>query len=271
MNSKIVFVTDFSASSANALQYACALATDKRYDLMLCHIYDIPASYSGEGLSLTTVEDALKAQADRLREILGNIKAKYPELNIEARTVIGGFTESLSMLEKEVKPSLLILGAQGHYADLWLWDNDWINALVNVMLPVLVVPANAVYIPVRNIAYACDCKTPCTANQISAIRQFLQVPDSRLHIVNVDKANTDVEQARKLEVLNGTLDELSPQFHFISERQIIRAVSDFVAANDIHLLLVTPRKHGLWYKLLNKSYTKQLARFNSIPIMAIHE
>ncbi len=271
MNSKIVVVTDFSASSANALQYACALATDKHYDLVLCHIYDIPTSYSGEGLSLTTVEDALKAQTDRLREALEHTKAKHTELNVEARTVIGGFTASLNMLEKEVKPNVLILGAQGHYADLWLWDNDWLDALVNVSLPVLVIPSTASYTPVRNIAYACDCKTPCTEKQIAAIRQFLQLPESRLHIINVDKANTAEEQERKMEVLNGSLDELSPHYHFISERQIIRAVSDFVAANDIQLLLVTPRKHGLWYNLLNKSYTKQLARFNSIPVMAIHE
>ncbi|HTM66998.1 MAG TPA: universal stress protein [Flavipsychrobacter sp.] len=267
----IVVATDFSPSSGNAVQYACALAAEKGYKVIITHVYTMPGTYTGEGLSMVAINDGLNAEKESLKESFDSAKRDHPDISIEANMMIGDFLDSLRKMERDINPKMFIMGGKSDYSDLWLWDTDWLTAVVNIASPVLVIPSHASYAPLQNIAFACDYKNPCSAPQLKIIKELAGNPGTTLHIVHVTTDASEAENERKRTLLKDSMADFAPQYHFIEDRQIIRAVSVFVRQYHIDLLLVTPHKHGLWYNLLNKSYTKQLARLNPVPVMTISE
>jgi nucleotide-binding universal stress UspA family protein len=264
----IIVSTDFSSSSANALDYACAFAKEHQYKILLTHIFPIPATYSGEGVSLATINDALDSNRVKLKDELERAKL-HQGLEIEARLITGEFLDSLKALNKELDVAMIIIGAIGEYENLFLWDSNWLDALVSVECPVLVIPQHIRYAPIKNIAFACDYKKLCLPDQIDAIKKLLQLTSAQLHIVHVT-SNTIIKNETSSS-FRTSFEEVSPTYHFIENKYVITGIADFIKQYHIDLLLVAPHKHGLWYNLFNKSYTKQLALLNHIPIMAIHE
>lgn len=267
----IIVTTDFSASSANALNYACAFALANGYKIVLAHVYTIPVTYTGEALSLAAVNEALDADRDNLKEELQRARAAYAGVDIEADMIVGAYLESLQSLVKEVNPGMIIMGAVGEYSELWLWDDDWLNALITVSCPVLVVPAGVVYKPFKNIAFACDYKKSCLPHQADIVKRIAKASGATLHIIHVTPEASGLAANKHASHLQETFADMQPHYHLIEDKRIIRSISDFTVQHNIDLLLVMPHKHGLWHSLFNKSYTKQLARLNHLPVMAIHE
>lgn len=267
----IIVATDFSASSINALNYAAAFARAYHFNILLVRIYTIPATYTAEGLGVVTINDALESDKEALGSELARIKREFPEPGIEARMVVGGFLEVLKELKNELNPPMLLMGAIGEYAELSMWDENWINALIDISCPVLVIPRHNAFSPIRNIALANDYKKACLPYQAESIKYLLKITGATLHVVHV---TTDVRPPAENEnaaTLKEIFKEVQPHYHVAVSRNIIRGISDFVDQHHIDILIVTPHKYGIWDRLFHRSYTKQLARLNHLPVMAIHE
>jgi hypothetical protein len=93
-----------------------------------------------------------------------------------------------------------------------------------------------------------------------------------LHIVYVssEAIKPGSKEAENERLVHSKLDHLAPVFHTLLESQVVGAIGRFVEEKKIQLLLVIPMRHGVWENLFYKSYTKELARLNKLPIMAQH-
>ncbi len=265
----IIVITDFSPTSANALDYACAFAAAYRFKINLTHIYTIPATYSGEGLSIVTINDELDVSRRNLKNELDRVNTAFPGVKIAANMLVGGFLDTLRALKKELNPEMMVLGAE--YTELPLWDENWLDALVTLSCPVLVIPQNVRFEKIRNIGFACDYKKPCLPYQVGVIKKLVMAAGAKLHVIHVSPQAATIEDHENVTALKKAFTELAPEYYFIADKQVIKSISAFTEQNHIDLLLVMPHKHGLWHRLFSKSYTRQLARFNHLPVMAIHE
>ena len=70
----IIVCTDFSYPSKNALTYICSLIEKREkweeLTIKLLHIFDLPTSYSGEGLALTTIPHEMDHAEEELNDEL---------------------------------------------------------------------------------------------------------------------------------------------------------------------------------------------------------
>lgn len=267
----IITVTDFSVSAQNALDYACAFARAHGHNILLTNVYNIPPSYSGEGLSLATINDALMADTGRLRDELDRVKSACHDVTIEAKLIVGGYLDSLNDLHQELKPEVIIMGAEGDYSDLWNWDDDWLNAVLSVPCPILLIPEKTAYKPYSNIAFACDYKYAYQTQQVKAIKNIITSSASQLHIVHVTPPGALELNTNAVSGIKKDLESMSPQYYEVKDKYVIKGISEFVSQQGIDLLIVVPHRHGLWDNLMNKSYTKQLALLNDLPILALHD
>src|ERR1700680_2480068 len=125
MKKTIIVTTDFSDSANNALNYACAFAREHNFNILLTHIYTIPASYAAEGPSLATINDVLADDRKMLKEKLEQVKTNFPEIYFEAEMMTGGFLRSLQKLKEELDPEMIIIGSGEEDSDLLLWNDGW--------------------------------------------------------------------------------------------------------------------------------------------------
>jgi len=272
----LIVCTNFSDTSRNAFQYACSLISSKpnhdEISLLLLNVYTIPANYSGDGIAMITINNALDYAEEDLHEELEWAHEEYPNMNIIGKVTTGRLIDGLRQEIAEMEASLVILGTGGKYGELWSWDSNILNMLRDLPVPVLTIPPGVTYRPLLNIAFACNIKNVNQNTPFNTLKNLVAFTDSHLHVVYV--TNHQIQpgsiEAANQALLHERLQELAPTYHTLLEAEVVGAIGRFVEDKQIQLLLVMPRKHGVWESLFHKSYTKELAKLSHLPIMALH-
>jgi nucleotide-binding universal stress UspA family protein len=272
----IIVCTNFSDTSRNALNYACSLVNRKAekegISILLLNVYTIPANYAGEGIALACIENALNYAEEDLHEELEWVHEEYPALNVIGKVTTGRLLDALKDEIDEMQASLVIIGAGGHYGELWSWDTNILNALRQLPVPILTIPPDVSFTPLQNIAFACNLKNINNQTPFDTLKNIIQFTEAKLHVVYV--TNQEIKpgtlEAENEALVHYTLKDVDPVYHTLYESQVVGAIGHFVEEKGIQLLLVMPKKHGVWESLFHKSHTKELARLNRLPIMALH-
>ena len=133
------------------------------------------------------------------------------------------------------------------------------------------VPPQAKFSAVKKIGLACDFNKVVDNTPADEIKTLVNDFHAELHVLNTDKKeeyNADIVFESGL--LQEMLAALKPQYHFITNENTDQGIMDFAEKNDIDLLVVLPKRHGLFEKLLSKSHSKQLVLHSHVPVMALH-
>ena len=272
----IIVCSNFSETSRNALSYACSLINSKTYnedtDILLLHVFNFPANYSGDGIALASFNNGLRYLEEDLHEELEWAHEKYQGINLIGKLTTGHLMHALEEQITEMHASLVIMGAGGHYGELWSWDNNILDALRSLSVPILTVPLNVSFSPLQNIAFACNLKNVSQQTPFDTVKNIIRYTEAKLHVVYVagDDIKKDTAEAKNEVFVRNQLQDTEPVYHTLFENNVIEAIVHFIENQQIQLLLVLPRKYGLWESLFHKSYTNELARLNRLPIMALH-
>ncbi len=125
--------------------------------------------------------------------------------------------------------------------------------------------------PIKNIGFACNLKNANPFMPFPLIIRFVHFTGGRLHLLFVKTELKNQEALISETLVRDKLNAIEPVYHAVTNTSIVKAVSDFVKENAIDILLVTPRKHGIWDNLLYKDHAKDLIRLNAIPILALRQ
>jgi len=273
MKKTIIVTTDFTDSSRNALSYACEMAADSSYKLLLVHVYTMPANYASDGVALAAVKEAFDTAEDKLTDEMEWVLKTYPLVTIEGKATIGGLVASLTDLIQEVHPEMLFMGAANDYASLWEWDSEILSALTNLPIPVLVIPKQISYTAIKKIGFACDYRNLCTPIQINFIKRLTAHTGAQLLVVHIARSKPENEEVKKKNeaLLQEMLKDIQPEYYAIEDPNVIDAAAHFVKDHNLDLLMVIPHKHDIWYSIFHQSHTRQLAKLNNMPILSLPE
>ncbi len=270
----IIVSTDFSKSGYNALKYACAF-TEKGHniELLLLNVFTLPASYSGEGVSLASIPESIFESENKLKESFQDIVEDYPGITIRTKEVVGDLIETLEEEIQAENAVLVIMGTPEGYGEMRIWNSDSLTALTSLSVPVLTVPADVTYKPIQNIGLAVILENVNSGydSMFEATRKLLRYTGAKLHVVSVITGNSVTDIPENENPLGTQMEGFDMAFYRIHEKDIVGSIGNFVTAHAIDLLLVRPRKHGIWYNLFHKSYSKELAKLNLIPVMALRK
>jgi len=197
---------------------------------------------------------------------------EYPGINVIGKITTGRLLEGLEEEIQEMHASFVVIGAGGHYGDLWSWDAGILNALRDLSVPILTVPPHVTFTPLQNIAFACNLRNVSRQTPFHTLKKIIHYTEATLHVIYVagDKMSKDALETQNELFVQEQLSDLSPVYHTLYEGEVVGAIGRFVQDKQIQLLLVIPRRHGIWDNLFHKSYTKELTRLNRLPIMALH-
>ena len=272
----IIVCTNFSETSRNAFAYTCSMVmsqVDKdAFSILLLNVFTIPANYSGDGIALVTINNALDSAEDDLREELEWAHEEFTELNIIGKVTTGRLLDSLKEEIGEMKAMMVVIGAGGHYGELWSWDTNILNALRDLPVPVLTIPPKVKFTPFVDIAFACNLKNIHSNTPFNQVKSIIELTRATLHIVYVAShpIKPGSKEADNQLIVQAKLKDVPTVYHTLYENEVVGAIGRFIEEKKIQLLLVIPVKHGIWESLFRKSYTTELARLNKLPIMALH-
>ncbi len=261
MNTVIVPV-DFSPTSLHAARYAAQLLTGHYgVTLILYHSY-------------SKASEAAKAQ-----ESLEELKAELAKDNIVKMEVLAheesDFVAGLEKAARHKVANLVIMGITGRSALAQVFfGSNTLKMAETKACPVLIVPENAPFTPIKNVMLTSDFKNTHNTTPSGPIKDFLDAFHPKLHIVNVDKDHfislTDSYEEEKQQ-LKKLFADYNPEFYFMRLYDVDEAINIFAESRNIDLIIAIQKNHSFIEKMLKGSRTKTLSYHSKLPILVMHE
>lgn len=274
---KFLVPTDFSDTSKNAARFAVqAVANEKDATIILYNLHDVVAAGSDGSLLTETENDRIIVLTEALNNLKDELLTLAPSAKIEI--VLEGGSSLVDSLDRYVRHhgiDLVLMGITGatRLEQIFMGSNT-LNLVDKGICPVMIIPPDATYHPIRNIAFASDLKEVETTTPIAAIKGVLKIFNASLHVVNVDSEHyvdiTDEYKAERAK-LEKMFAGYNPEFYFIRQYDFQEAISQFSLDRAIDAIIIVPKRNSFLSGLFKTSHTKKLAYHSHIPIVAIHE
>jgi nucleotide-binding universal stress UspA family protein len=258
----IIVPTDFSAISVNAAQFATRmLAGQYEATLILYHVY----GNENEGAEVLA---ALRELKDRLVD----------EAVVKIEIAAEQSTDFIDALERKVRhldAALLVMAInEKSKLEQVISSSNSLRMIEKNLCPVLVIPHDAKYSDIKNVALASDFKDVQNAIPIVPVKKVLSMFHPKLHVVNINSEiyvslNEDYLEQRR--IMLDMFKEFNPEFYFITTYDFHETLRQFIDDKNIDLVLTFPRKHSFINNLIKGNNTKKLVFESSIPVLAAHE
>jgi nucleotide-binding universal stress UspA family protein len=279
---KILFPTDFSQTSDNALRYAMWLAHKLDASIHILHVLlpgteaiDAPgavAAFIAE--QAKTAKVMLQLQVDRVTTHV-NVAHQYevlPDLTSEVSvgSVVWQITESVK--EKDI--DLVVMGTQGEHSLIDRLLGSVASAVIRKSpCPVLVVPPQVQQEHLKIMTYATDL-TGIEPFQIWETRNILSPFDPELKMLHICTPDED-PNSRKLNELRQFFaeNELVHPITFCTleaeKSKIASTINQFVTDQKSDLLVLFRPDRGLLENLLHHSITKEVVLSSEVPVLVL--
>jgi nucleotide-binding universal stress UspA family protein len=258
---RVIIPIDFSDTSFNAARFAANMLAGKKDAVaILYHLYE------------------KDEEADLCNSYLDNLKTELEGkgVSVECEIEMGGdLIENLDRLSHTRRATLIAMGITGKSTmkQIFIGSNT-LKMVDRNICPVLIIPPNATYSEIKNVAFASDFVNVEHTTPSTLINSVLEMFNPNLHIVNVSAEHyvslTEEYKEGKSKFLE-MFGKYPTEFYFIGMNDFFEAVDNFVRDYKIDLLVTIPRHDSNARSLFKSTHTKKLAYHSSIPILAAHE
>jgi len=271
----ILVPVDFSDVSKNATRYALELAKQLNASLTLFHVFHIPVVAADAIVAMPNFDELEEASATAIKNFEKEVCAPNKN-NVPISTIVtpGFLIDEMKDVVKEKSIDLIVMGitGAGKLGEMLIGSNATI-AIHNMDCPLIVVPKEAAYKQIENIAFACDYEKATSIQSIEKVKQIAGLFSAQLHVLNiVDKEEIpDINKAVKAVKLEVIMGSIRHTLNFPESDDITFAINEFVEKHAIDLLVMIPHKHNFLSNLFHKSNTKKMAFHTHVPLLSINE
>ena len=180
MNTLLV-PTDFSPVADNALSYALDMANYYKLDVTLMHVVLLSTPSVANVVYIDVTTDFQKEAEEKMIEKIAILKTKYPDIHFGYKIETGLFLDSLQRYCEEVHPVSIVMGITGEGTTLdKMIGSNTILAMRTIHDPLIVVPKDGVFKPVKTLCFACDLKNVANSTPLLAIKAFAKLFDAQI-------------------------------------------------------------------------------------------
>jgi nucleotide-binding universal stress UspA family protein len=259
---RVIIPVDFSETSMNAARFTAQMLAGKKDALaVLYHNYEKKKELS----------ECIRQLEKLKKEMLETGVAK-----VEFEKEMGGdLIENIARLAHTTRATLVVIGITGKSTfKQVLFGSNTLKLVNENLYPVMIIPPNAKYIEIKNVALASDFQNVELTTPSILISAVLEMFNPMLHIVNVSSehyVSITEEYQRGKDWFKEMFKNYKTEFYFIGINDFFEAMDNFIRDYKIDLLVTVPKhdsNSGLYF---SNSHTKKLAYHSHIPILAAHE
>jgi nucleotide-binding universal stress UspA family protein len=272
----ILAPTDFSEVSLNAVNYAAQMAGILGINLTLLHVCPLTMTYSDVPPPAFYLEESISKAEKQLKELKAKIlKDAHKKVVIKTKVLTGDVVSGIKTYCEVIDTYAVVMGADSSNAiDRFLFGGSTIEAIKSLSWPLIVVPSGVHFGRLHKIGLACDFRDVVNTVPVDEIKKLVKEFNSELHILHVqteDRKSSDLETAHATRWLHDQLGSLNPKYHFMVSDKIEKSINDFAEKNKLEMLIVTPKKHNVFSKILKSSKTKNIVLQAHVPVLSVHE
>lgn len=270
----ILIPTDFSETAINATNYAMEIAKLTKAKVILFHVFHIPMVHVDLPMTLTTFDDLEKSTMNILRSYEKDLISRHGKGVTIERIIKPGFVvdEVRDIIgEKEIDLIVMGITGEGKFAEVIIGSNAT-EVIKNVNCPTLIIPQNARFKRIENIAFACDYEEISESKALGQLKKFLKLFNAKLLIFNVVNPSRKPSFAKAVTgvKLESIFEDVNHDLYFPENDDLVYAINDFVDKHNIAILVMLSKKHNLFTNMFQERSTKKMAFHSHVPLLTIH-
>jgi len=275
---RILFPTDFSEAARTAFVYALRFADSFEAELVILHVYDLPiVETSPLPDSTAEIFDIVEMnQFESFREQLPELHSIAEKLqlgHVRMRNVLlyGDLIYTINKVCKDEEIDMIVMGTKGATGlkETFLGSTT-ASVMSNAKVPVLGVPAEAEYHPIKNIAFT----TQYQDKDSHVLKQALEISDklgARLQCLYIKTPDDPMDIDQRIEDWKAHHIEPHLDFFNIAGDTIEQTLLDFIENQHTDLLIMRTHKRTFFEGLFHKSLTRKMAYHTKVPILIFHD
>lgn len=275
---KILFPTDFSDAAHTAFIYALNFANIFNAEIIILHIYDLPVvdTYPLHEpvtdvyeIATANHEESFNDELQRLKDMAAANNLQHIVMN--GYMMFGDLNYNIDVIAKEHSADFVIMGTNGASGFTGTFLSSTAASVVkHTMLPVLAIPFNSVYHPVKNIAFT----TQYNDKDNDALDNTLQIANklgAKVQCLNVTNRSDIQGVEEKIAMFEICYRDADIEFKTVEGEDTEQAIMNFIDTGNIDILVMRTHKLGFFENLFHTSLTRKITHAAKVPLLIYHE
>ncbi|MEL6537300.1 MAG: universal stress protein [Bacteroidota bacterium] len=270
----ILCPVDFSDASLNALDHAVNMCSTCQGALTLLYVFNAE-EFIQVAQTEESSQEALHGAAEiRLKGLVQEIRSSEVAEGIQQTDYImrvGDLVNSVVDYAEHHKSQMIVMGTTGvgTMREAFIGSNT-VQVFEKAPCPVLCVPADATYVPVKELVYATDYERDDQkiVKQVVAMASEFDATVEVLHIEKESTLHTDERYQEYVENLSSYI--MSERLSFqrdVCDDDIPHCLDRYMDNRGAQILALLTHNHNFLQKLVKKSIAKNLAYFTDSPLL----
>ncbi|MBK7476621.1 MAG: universal stress protein [Haliscomenobacter sp.] len=282
---KIFFPSDFSETAQNAFRYCLLLADAYGAEIHLLHVVypeyemlDLPV------MSVKATRDKIEFAQSALSSFteltLSQVKETFTLNNhplVHQEVEVGAPAGVIAQVAQRCQPDLLVMGTKGEHNALERTLGSVTTGVVEqVHCPVLVIPEQSDWKPVRVAAYATNL-SEADPYHVWKAAQLLEPFHPVMHVVHISNGKgegfePDANLAEVEEFFNrheNNTAALQITFHELEGASVTGGLENFIDYYHIDLLIMFMPHHNWLDRLFKPSNTRKMTLDTPVPLLLL--
>jgi nucleotide-binding universal stress UspA family protein len=262
---------DFSPASDNALAYAAQLAQQTGARLLLLHAYMLPTPVSEVPYVMVTADELQKENEILITQAAEKLVKDYPvDLNWTVR--LGIASDEVKAITRDQQIDLVIMGMKGAGGIEKIIGSTTTNVIHKISKPVLIVPHDTSFRPLKHIVYASDFSYPANAELFTPLLRLASQFDAHINILHIQSGHApDTEEVEGKRIVESLFHQQPHSFVTRQDSSVKHGINEFLGNNPGDLLVMVAHKHTFFERLFSKGHTTAMAYQTHIPMLVLPE
>jgi|SRR5690606_1881082 len=267
----LIAATDFSKEADNAVEYTCFAAATLGADVVLFNAFHIPLHVSNARLSAKVFKELLDNNKLLLEKKADELSKKYA-IKVSYETRFSQLDEEIESIFLKYDAEMVVMGTAPDSLGQELFGNTTTTLIMQHDLPVLAVPPNVKFKPVRKILFAVDFLRGINLRILERVREYAHAAAAEVEVFHVQRKlkviDEELRQAATNEIDSG-LEDIPHYYKSIESDKVIEEIKKEAKRIDADLLIMVPQRYGFWESIIHRSKTRMMASQTEIPLLSI--
>ena len=276
---KILITTDFSDKAWNALVYGIDLYKNIPCEFHILNTYDLTSVRLVTTLSSQRVGhfyESIKTESEEgLKMTLEDIFNSQPPKHHTFKTISrsGSLTKILEQMTINNQFDIILMSFKGTTSSKQILLGSNVKKILenDFNVPILIIPEDAYFDGIKNIAFATDFERIYHKSEIKPIIDLTKSTNATIRMIHVyDEPKLNTIQHYNSNTLEGFFKNVKSDFHVIPEFSTVeKGIQVFIEELEIDLLTMIKYKHSFIERLTREPIIKKITFKTKIPFLVI--
>jgi nucleotide-binding universal stress UspA family protein len=266
----ILIPTDFSENAWNAVEYAVNFFRDSICSFYILHV--CPTS----DIDKDGIEDVKSSCEEHMQVLLNKIEKSFRRNERHKFFSIIDSGYIVNTVRNQVDKNqidFIVMGTKGasDLKKIPLGSNAS-NIITKVKCTTVIVPENAKYADLKEIAFPTDFLSRYSTKTLESITNIVERHNASARVLHIKNEETllNEDQQRNKEMLDDYLGTNTHSFHFLANNQIENQVQNFVENKRINLITMFAKNLSYFEKILFHPTMPEMKYYTDIPFLVLH-